>query len=326
MDASQELPRLLAIDLGGDIGLILFTRYQNCAYQHLINGDQRSGQKIILWMREIVDKQEKTLFMSDYRDVDVNWNTWETNSCIPKLIEGDRVLFEKTFKGSDTFPISKGWHDVKNGENDVTLDIIPLEFCVIYQSLHVQVDKKDVAQITNFNECRMPPKRPHPNTRYFVSANFGQEPFSCQYGLVDNMKNPIVTLTQPMGDRNASTLFFEKECDGTYTEVNALDLSHGGSGAGDDATQGFSTEIDNGTWITAVGASLGGLLLIVIGITVIIHLKNKDKFCCKNAEDDEEVDVNEEYGDQQYYDYMETHHPTNVVDDNEIYAAAEYED
>ena len=116
MDDSEDWPRLLAIDLGGNIGLILFTRYQNCAYQHLINGDQRSGLKIVLWMTEIADKQEKTLFISDYRDVDVNSNTWKANTCIPKLIEDDRVLYEKTLKESDTFPVSKGWHGVKNVE------------------------------------------------------------------------------------------------------------------------------------------------------------------------------------------------------------------
>ena len=99
-------------------------------------------------------------------------------------------------KESDTFPVSKGWHGVKNVEKDVTLDIIPLKFCVIYRSLHVEVDNEDVAQIANINECRMPPKSPHPNTRYFVSANFGQEPFSCQYGQVVNMKNPIVTFAK----------------------------------------------------------------------------------------------------------------------------------
>ena len=103
-----------------------------------------------------------------------------------------------------------------------------------------------------------------------------------------------------------------------------MDLYTGGPD--DSATKGLSTEINNSTWIyTVVGAIVGGLLIVIV-TAVLIHLKNKDKFCCKKAEDDEEVDVNEEYGDQQYYDYMETHHPTNVVDENEIYAAAEYED
>ena len=72
MDVSQELPRLLAIDLRGDIGLRLFVRYQNCAYQHG-TGDRK--QKIILWMRVIEDTQQITLFISDYREwMDWGWN------------------------------------------------------------------------------------------------------------------------------------------------------------------------------------------------------------------------------------------------------------
>ena len=74
--------------------------------------------------------------------------------------------------------------------------------------------------------------------------------------------------------------------------------------------------------LVAIGAGVGGGVLI-LAVTICAVLRCK-KMKAENSGNRESIDLNHQYGAEEYYEYSK--HGTNVVDDNDQYNYGDYDD
>jgi len=314
LSATSTYPPYYAIDVDSENanGMELFQRYKTCqnlVYIHYYAVERHSNRKTILWLEDNVWRIDE-----DYRN--------NQNCMVSPGDEGKR-LFKQNKTDEHLLPQPEHWYDVQSGTSDITLDSLPLHFCTIHKNNFFTGNNFDISSLPFANyekNCKDEGDKvlyrdaSSKNIKaMLLSTNaFNDSIIQCQYQDVLIHPDTNVALIKNCSDANAETLLYNHDCT-EITEVSS-NLCDSVTSSPEGSASGKGEKGPDVKLIAAISSSVAVIVVILTGILVW-----KKYNCFGRLNDKTGVDANEMYGQNEYYQYMEDRHQTNIVDENDYY-------
>ena len=331
---SEIYPPFYALDLDDGYGMQLLASWgKNCPFYR--NKDSVVDDGILYF----------------YKDSASVWSVSKSgsyqkpyNKC-PEIIKSATLLF--TLPDAAALPSREGWYNVTKAKiigahnETVTLNLREVETCKIYTNAYFNFTgslSPSPYDVDNFEKCN---EKAQPKTLFkgandykLISTKTINEKIKCSFAMKSQVEGSIVN------DPDAKFMIISEDCSNIEsrnltteewksgldlkTEEEADGLGRGLEHEIDDNFKSVSEELEDNSMLVAIGGGAGaGVLILAMAIFALLRYNKKKEDRSGNRES---IDLNQQYGADEYYEYMK--HDTNVVDDNDMYnyGDGDYED
>ena len=309
----QRYPPYYAINLGNEDGQRLFLRAQGCTY-YIHWGT--NAKKTILWIENGVWR--------------IDNDCWENKNEVKGCGE---QLFRQNRTAEQPLPTSEGWIDVQNNKTQVTLDMVQIETCTKYKSIgfsgEMFFDFPLTAEAYKEEGCNKyaDSKLKIDNQLIEVLLNTKTvEDGSIQCKFQEIYINPgaNVKLVNDCENKEAAVTIYDRGC--KVNETKSVPNPHCEPDNSDSAllgralleTPGQEDKDEPLNAASVVGPAAGGAVAVVVAAVAGVVMWRKYRGS-GSSDNNTGVDVNEMYGEDEYYQYTESRHQTSVVDENDYY-------
>ena len=328
---SEGYPPFYALDLDDGYGMQLLASWgKNCPFYR--NKDSVVNDGILYF----------------YKDSASVWSVSKSgsyqkpyNKC-PEIIKSATLLF--TLPDAAALPSREGWYNVTKANiigahnETVTLNLWEVDTCKIYTKPYFNFTgslSQSPYDVENFEKCKENSQTKHffkgTNDFFLISTrtNTNSNNTTCTFAMKSGVEGSIV---QHSSDQNAKFLIIGDDCLGddiriteewkSRPEVNPEEEAQvlGRDGLEHDNAEVSGAdkskkESEDNSMNAATGAGAGaGVLILAVAVFAVLRCRKEN---ATKSENRESVDLNHQYGTDEYYQYMK--HDTNVVDDNDMY-------
>ena len=324
---SENYPQFYALDIGDGQGMQLLASWgKNCPFY-------RSKISVLL----------DGLYL--YKSANVWYiskgGSYETRSSgCPIINRKGKVLF--TLPSPRDLPHVNGWYNITKAnligdhyDENVNLYLRKVDACTIYRNAYFKFTSRvGPTQAENFDVCKEKAKTEYMknffqflNDYYLISSRTDDSKTTCLFARKNKVKGSIVQ------DPNGKFFIIGDECSSVESRiVNTEDWKEAERSSRSEekdvnSENSTANEIsensksDDKTIVVVIGAGGGGVLILVLAICALFRCRKKR---AEKSGNRESVDLNHQYGAEEYYEYSK--HGTNVVDENDQYNYGDYDD
>ena len=264
----------------------------------------------------------------------------------PKINSKGRILF--TLPKLSTFPLRNGWYNIttaKIGEHNENknLHLRKVEACKIYRNAYFKFTTRVLPNdAEDFEDCKAKAYSKYAGgfftftSDYFlISTRTKVKKTTCL--IATKQENKVQgSIVPEISDPNAKFLIVSDDClDRESRNIETEEWNEGERSSNseekdandkdpeaNDKSEDTESEEDDNNMIVAIGAGVViGVLILGVAICAVYRCRKKR---AENSGNRESVDLNHQYGAEEYYEYSK--HGTNVVDENDQYNYGDYDD